>query len=255
MPEAVYGNEHVWKLFEIDKPLAAILSGPSGVGKWTGASLAAEALTIPEGIVRYKDVSVKDMHELAEWLQYRSSFKKVAIVEPGDCHKNVWPILKCLIEDTEHHVWLVGQDFPSSIRDLCSEYRLSLLSREELKKFFRKIELISVDEEYLFSLGSVEKALAMHKALNVKAAVANWIRAVEESNRDLLLTATQTWEPRHTELLVAELQKQLVGKTVIEAIQLQRVSRDKILNALTLFGAPEANLVTALGIGLSLMPR
>ena len=82
-------------------------------------------------------------------------------------------------------------------------------------------------QEYLLRLGSVDDALRMNRALNVKPAVASWIRAVEESNRKLLLTATHTWEQRHSDLLSAEIEKQLGNKSIVEGTRFKRVEPDR----------------------------
>ncbi len=95
----------------------------------------------------------------------------------------------------------------------------------------------------------------MNTALALKPAVANWIKAVEESNRDLLLIAARVWDDRHTLLLCAELEAQLVGSSIVEGTKFRRVNRDKVLNALTLLQDGKDPLLSAMGTGLAMMPR
>ena len=122
-----------------------------------------------------------------------------------------------------------------------------------MKAFFEEAQTIAQDEDYLTSLGSVDKALAMNRALNVTPAVASWCRAVEESNRKLLLTACHTWEQRHTDLLMAEIEKQLGNKTIVEGVRFSRVERDNLVKALSLLADSKNPALSAIAVGLSLM--
>lgn len=249
----------MWLRLEADKPAVALLEGPQGVGKFLGATQVAARLTVPDNIVGYQNMSAQDARAVGEWLSWRSDAPKVAVLEPGNCHQSVWTILKCLLEDVPkgHHVWVVSSSqhrAPESIQGLAYRYRFSLLSSAEMAQCFKDAGTLAQDPEYLMSLGSVDRALSMNRSLNVKPAVASWIEAVEQSNRGLLMTAAKTWEQRHTDLLIAEIEKQLGKKSLVEGAKFSRVERQRLLRAITFLTDCPNPFIGAVTAGLSLMP-
>ncbi len=255
----VRGNVGVWARFERDRPAVAFLEGAPGVGKFLGLSQSAARMTGPENIVAYQNMTMQDVRELADWLLWRSDAPKVAILEPGDCYPGVWTYLKSLLEELPegHHVWVVSSanhPAPKSLVGLGYRYTLSLLTSSELGQAFQDAGTFAQDAQYLHTLGSVDLALGMNRALNVKPAVSSWLEAVDQSNRGLLLTATKTWEQRHTDLLMAELEKQLGKKTIVDGHRLSRVDKDRILRALTFLSDCPSPYIGAVTAGLSLMP-
>jgi hypothetical protein len=111
----------------------------------------------------------------------------------------------------------------------------------------------TLDPEYVKSLGSVDRVMQMNRALVMKPAVASWIRSVDERSRGQLLDAVQAWEQRHTDLLIAELSAQLEGSTIVQGIQLGRISRARLLSALSILNDGKNAPLTAVSVGLSLM--
>lgn len=250
----------MWSALERDLPEAALLEGPKGVGKFTGAMLLAEKHAGYEEMSAHQGVTVQDVRDLVEWFGYRASSRRIAVLEPGPCHPNVWGLLKTLLESLppRSHVWLVGSyeyPVPSGIRDRCFTYQLGLLTPDEMQGFLEEAETATVDPEYTEALGSADTVLEMNRALSVKPAVANWVRAVEDCNRAELYNSTRAWEPRHTQLLIAEISEQLQGASLLGGVQFRRVRRDKLLTALTLLHDGKDAAITALGTGLSMMPK
>lgn len=261
MTVSVHGNADKWAQFERDRPSVAILDGPAGVGKFTGATDVAYNLTGIESILRFQNTTVKDVRELSVWFKYQSDMPKIAILEPGACHPNVWVMLKTLIDRLPEnaHLWIVDSythRAPKGIRDRAFYYHFDLLTAAEMGTFLAEADTITLDHDYVTTLGSVDRVMEMNTALQHKPAVANWIKAVEESNRDLLLIASRAWESQHTTLLMAELEAQLEGTTVVEGTIFRRVPKERLRTALTLLQDGRDPGVTALGTAFSMMaPR
>lgn len=256
----VHGNAEQWARFERDFPSVAVLDGPRGVGKFKGATDVAYRQTGIESIVRFQNTTVKDVRELFTWFRYQSDSPKVAILEPGAAHSNVFVMLNTLLEELPPygHVWLINSfqhRIPKGILDRAYRYSFGLLSEAEMRSFLAEEETLTLDTDYVVTLGSVDRAMEMNTALQHKPAVANWIKAVEESNRDLLMIASRAWEQRHTTLLIAELEAQLAGTTVLEGTIFRRVGKDKVLNAITLLHDGRDPLLSAMGTGFAMMPR
>lgn len=255
----VHGNAAAWDDFERDLPETALLLGPGGVGKFTGAAGVAQRNAGVEDIVLYQNVTVGDMKELVEWLRFRSDGPKIAVLEPGGCHANVHAMLKTVLETLppRTHVWVVDSyrhPVPPGIRDRTFHYQFGLLSEGEMSDFFAEAETMTLDRDYVVTLGSVDHALEMNAALQWKPAVANWIKAVEESNYDLLQTAAAAWGVHHTNLLVAELEAQLVGRSIVHGTVFRRVGKDRVLRALTRLQDGTDHGLSALTTGMLLMP-
>lgn len=256
----VHGNTEQWERFARDFPQIAVLDGPRGVGKFTGASDVAYERAGVESIVRFQNTTVKDVRELLTWFKYQSDSPKIAILEPGDAHSNVFVMLNTLLDNLpEHaHVWIVDSyehRVPKGIRDRAFHYHFNLLTPREMAAFLAEAETVTLDPDYVASLGSVDRVTEMNAALTLKPGVANWIKAVEESNRDLLLIATKQWDSRNTTLLKAELEAQLLGNTIVQGVMFRRVNRGKIVKALTLLQDGRDPLLSAIGTGLAMMPR
>lgn len=256
----VHGNPATWGRFEHDFPNIAVLEGPGGVGKFTGATDVAFRKTGVESIVRFQNVTVKDVRELTTWFRYQSDSPKVAILEPGPAHPNVFVMLNSLLETLADrcHVWIIGSyrhRIPKGLHDRAFHYYFDLLQDSEMRAFLDEQDTLTIDKDYVVSLGSVDRAMAMNSALQYKPAVANWIKAVEESNRDLLVVSSRAWGASHTALLVAELEAQLEGETLLHGTQFRRVRQASLLKALTLLHDGRVPETVAVGVGLRLMPN
>lgn len=259
-PSKVYGNEGAWAKFEKARPKTALLEGPRGVGKFTGATVFAEKIASPEAIMRFQNVTVQDVREVVQWASFKSGAPRVAILEPGPCHPNVWAILKGLLEQEAQglHIWIVGSyenPTPPGIKDRCDLFYFQMLTSQEMAAFLSDAGTMTLEPEYVTSLGNADQVFLMNRALAMKPAVANWIRAVEEGNRSELIRTTRVWEQRHTDLLIAEIASQLEGSSIVEGVTFQRVSREKLLLGLTLLHDGTSPLVTAIGTALAMMER
>lgn len=256
---SIHGNTCQWDQLERDFPEVAILQGPRGVGKFTGAAGLAGKLAGVEACLLMQNVTVQDVRELIQWFRYSSDSHKIAVLEPGKCHPNVLSLLKDLLErlPPRAHVWLVDSyvnPLPRGILGRGFLYEFDLLGETEMRAFLQEAETITLDTDYVVTLGSADLVMEMNQALQLKPAVANWIRSVEESNRDLLLTCSGGWGARHTSLLCAEIEAQLGGGSLIQGLRFRRVSRDKQLRGLTLLHDGSDAQLSAIGIGLLMMP-
>ncbi len=239
-------------------PQLAVLSGPQGVGKFYGASLLAEKHAPSTNVLLCQHMTAEDARFLVEWTSWLSSSPKIAVLEPGDCYEGVWTTIKNVMESLPdgHHVWVSGcgkHPVPPAVRSLSFQYSFSLLNENDLRQCFSDAGVITQDEEYLATLGSMDEAMRMNSALCVNPSVSSWIEAVEQKHRGLLLTATQGWGSRNTTMLAAEIEKQLGHKSIIDGTRFRRVDRDRLLKALTYLHDTPDPYLGAVAAGLILM--
>lgn len=254
----VRGNAPVWARLTDEFPRVAVLQGPAGVGKFYGASRIAATRSPEQNMLLAQGMSAEDARSLIEWTGWKSASPKVAVLEPGDCYSGVWTIIKNVVEELPagHHVWVCGSHkhpVPNAVAGLGFRYDLTLLSKQEMAECFMDVGAIPQDEPYLTSLGSIDTAMEMNKALNVAAAVASWFESVGSSHRGLLMTAARNWEQRHTDLLVAEIEKQLVNKTLIEAERIRGIDTQQLLRTITYLHNAPTPYIGAVTAGLTLM--
>ncbi len=236
----IVGNQETWLRFGRERPTAALLSGPAGVGRFTNATLIAGAFT--KELLTLDSFLVKDAEELLAFLSTTPRTRKIAVVNPTKASAAAWSRILTVLESLPPscHVWFVDNGaVPMAVRTRCVRYDFDFLSSDELRR------IMPVDEDgvqpFDWNSGSYDAAEASKLAMSGISSVVAWIRSIENGSREELLRCVQGWQLPNTSLLREELDEQFQGRSKL-TYPWSRVKRLSILNAIELLECPDARL-------------
>lgn len=248
----IVGNAPAWSRL-VTKPLpqAALLIGPDGVGRRTGAISVAEKLSAGHHLV-LDSLLAADAAELTRWVE-RGIGRRVAVVSGAKSSPSGWNRLLKLLESLPElaHVWIVDEgNTPVAIKGRCHHYVFESLTTSQVLTILHRSELVAENMLDILSgeeLTSVSQALNLFEANSKASSVVAWLGAVDRGSREDLLAATSGWSEAATKLLRRELEYQYDNETKL-GVLLTRARKEPVLRALGILameGPPTVSAITA----------
>lgn len=247
-------SAEVWKNILTDKAEVALLDGPQGSKRFQRAAKMAGLITNETSSTFLENATVEDILETITWASWLSSKPRLAVVGSFASAAAQRTLESYLKNKRDTSMWWLCTDTQQDFQGLGFRYHFNLLEPEEVEAELSDNFPESPIDTYAYSSGSLERAQQLKSSYAVCATVASWVAAVDDASRSLLLEAVKSWGTKHTTLLMAELEHQMFGKTLIEVRELRRIPKERISKALSLL-SDNPSKATAAAVGLSLMRR
>ena len=247
------GNAPVWKELLSSMPPVAILGGPDGIGKFTGASILAGKLSGGNALI-LRSMYASDASKLRRWLSVLGP-RRIAVVDSDKSSPQAWNSLLRPFEEVPPgaHVWVVGSHIPDAIFTRSEFFEFSPLTPEQVLGVVKSQGLIEEGavEVNLSSVTSIEDALRLRDSMGKASSVKAWIEAVENGSREGILNAAAGWTEAATELLRDEIESRYVGDTSTVSGTLS-LDNNQVLTVLSLLARKGPPVAVAIGAGLAL---
>ena len=136
----IVGNRDTWTGLLSSKPLTAVLSGPSGVGRWYGSSLFVDKFARGT-VLRVPKLRVAEAERIIEFA-CRGTTTRCVLIDSKDSTKAAWNDLLSVLESPPKgcYLWIVDNGgIPKSIKTRCMHYFFNVLEPEDILKVISRV--------------------------------------------------------------------------------------------------------------------
>lgn len=243
-------NTNIWESLLSTRPKTALLSSPSGYGLLTQAAKAASLVYERESVRVYQDACVQDVADFVSWTAWspKDKLSIFASFKSTEAENRLGHILRSSADVGS--VWLLdpSEQFVGS----GYTYIFGPRTPEEMASFIAQYGDATY-ANFLMGTGGPEGVQRNTDILSRVQTVASWLKAVSDSNRGLLYEATFKWGPPHSQALAVELGQQVLGCTLIQGTQLNKIPKKRLEEARGLLLSCHDHKTTAIALGLGLM--